>query len=748
VIAALSNCGNKTFRKYVFMSQDIIKVPVVISTASSLLGTGGSRPDAVTLQEIVRVLRKRVVLIVVCILLSGICSFVYLSMVTPLYESVGSIEIDPNRSSMLGLADMLKMDDDTTTTLKTEVEVLRSNAVAIEVLRNLDSGQLRELSHAEIKSEMLNHHEESMDPKIRASFLRSFEASIMIEVVPETRIIKVRFRHHDAKLCAIIVNKLLEAYMQRNLSSRYTSAKMVSDWLGKQMDDIRATSEGAQGKLADFQQRNGLVGVDESDNIVTEKLKILNEQLTEAEADRIVKEVRYHVATSGNPDLISNVVATTELTVLRTQQAGLQGQIAETSSKFGMNYPKLRDLQIQLVQVNALVATQIAAITERLEEDFHTAQALERSMRAQFETQKQETLKLTRAAGEYYTLKHDVESSQGLYDLLQIKLKEAGITAGLSSVDELVLDEAAAPAWPAWPKKSQTALLSVLMGLVGGIVLAFVVESLDQTLYTIEDVESFSAAPLIAIIPKFKSVLARSRRKLSSEKGSDGCFSLMLPDSPEAEAFRSMCSSVLFSSLDAPLRSLLVTSPQPADGKSSIAANFAITMAQRRCRVLLVDADLRRPTLHHSFNVRQTPGLSSVLLGDSSEEEAVTSPLPEIPTLFFLPAGRLPPYSAETLGTQRMRELVKIWRCKYELVIFDSSPILSVAEVSLLASMVEAVVLVTRSGQTPKKALRHADSLLRQAKAKILGVVLNSVSPINGYYYSYYGSSEDRSANN
>jgi polysaccharide biosynthesis transport protein len=734
-------------REFFSMTKEVIKVPVVISTASSLLDTGSSKSDAITLQEIVRVLRKRAVLIVVCILLSAVGSLLYLSMVTPMYESVGSIEIDPNRSSMLGLADMLKMDDDTTTTLKTEVEVLRSNVVAIEVLRNLDSDQLRELSGGQIKSDMLNHHEESMDPKIRSSFLRSFEGSMMIDVVPETRIIKVRFRHHDAKLCAIIVNKLLEAYMQRNLSSRYTSAKMVSDWLGKQMDDIRATSEGAQEKLADFQQRNGLVGVDESDNIVTEKLKILNEQLTEAEADRVVKEVRYHVAASGNPDLISNVVPTTELTVLRTQQAGLQGQIAEVSSKFGPNYPKLGDLQIQLVQVNGLVATQIATITARLQEDFHTAQATERSMRAQFETQKQETLKLSRAAGEYYTLKHDVESSQGLYDLLQIKLKEAGITAGLSSVDELVLDNATTPAWPAWPKNTQTALISVLMGLVVGIVLAFLMESLDYTLYTIEDVEGICAAPLIAVIPKFQGALARARRKLSSEKEADGCFSPMLPDSPEAEAFRSMCSSVLFSSLDAPLRSLLVTSPQPADGKSSIATNFAITMAQRQYRVLLVDADLRRPTLHHSFKVRQVPGLTSVLIGDSTDEEAIISPLPEVPTLFFLPAGPLPLYSAETLGTQRMRDLVETWRSKYEFVIFDSSPILSVAEVSLLASLVTAVIIVTRSGQTLKKALRHADSLLHQAKAKILGVVLNSVSPINGYYYSYYGSSEDQSAN-
>jgi capsular exopolysaccharide synthesis family protein len=218
----------------------------------------------------------------------------------------------------------------------------------------------------------------------------------------------------------------------------------------------------------------------------------------------------------------------------------------------------------------------------------------------------------------------------------------------------------------------------------------------------------------------------------------------MLPESSEAEAFRSMCSWFLFSSLDAPLRSLLVTSPQPADGKSSIASNFAITMALRQTRVLLVDADLRRPTLHQSFNVRQTPGLSSVLLGDSSEEQAIISPLPELPTLFFLPAGPLPPYSAETLGTQKMREFVERCRNKYELVIFDSSPILSVAEVAVLASMVEAVILVTRSGQTPKKALRHASSLLNQAKARIMGVVLNSVSPLNGYYYSYYGSSEGR----
>ncbi len=727
------------------------KLPVVISMASSLLDTGGGKSDALTLMDIVRTMRKRMLLIGSCILLAAVCSVLYVSMVTPLYESVGSIEIDPNRSSSLGLADLLssKMNNDTNTNLKTEVEVLRSSAVAMDVLQNLNSGQLQEVSYGKITSEMLNHHEESMDPKVRANFLEGFEGSLMIDVVPDTRIIKVRYRHHDAKLSAIVVNKLLEAYMQRNLSSRYASAKTVSDWLGKQMDDIRVASEHAQGRLADFQQQNGLVGVDESDNIVTEKLKLLNEQLTEAEADRIVKEVRYQVARSGNPDLISNVVPTTSLTVLRTQQASLQGQIAEVSSKFGPNYPKLTDLQIQLAKMDGLVATQVADITKRLEEEFRAAQATERGMRAQFDTQKQEALKLSRAAGEYYGLKHDVESSQGLYDLLQVKLKESGITAGLSSVDDLVLDDAATPAWPAWPKKARTVMMSTLLGLVVGTVLAFLMESLDHKLYTVEDVEAVSSLPLISFVPKFRGISTRARRALEGDSRPD--FVPLRPDSLEAEAFRSMRSSVLFSSLDTPLRSLMVTSPQPGDGKLTITANFAVTMAQRECRVLLVDADLRRPTLHHSFKARQMPGLSSLLLGDCAEEDAIISPLAEVPTLSFLPAGLLPLSSAETLGTQKMRDLVERWSQKYDLVLFDTSPILSVADVSLLARTVGAVILVTRSGKTPKKSLQRACITLKQAKAKILGVVLNDVGPTNDYYsYSlkaYYGRAEDQSAN-
>lgn len=728
------------------------KLPIVISMASSLLDTGGGKSDALTLMDIVRTIRKRMLLIGGCVMLAAVCSVLYVSLVTPLYESVGSIEIDPDRSSSLGLADLLSsnMSNDTNTNLKTEVEVLRSSAVAMDMLQNLNSGQLQELSNGKITAEMLDPHEESMDPKVRSNFLKGFEGSLMIDVVPDTRIIKLRFRHHDAKLSAIVVNKLLEAYIQRNLSSRYASAKTVSDWLGKQMDDIRVASEHAQGRLADFQQQNGLVGADESDNIVTEKLKLLNEQLTDAEADRIVKEVRYQVARSGNPDLISNVEPTTSLTVLRMQQASLQGQIAEVSSKFGPNYPKLTDLQIQLAKLNGLVAMQVADITKRLEEEFHAAQATERGMRAQFDTQKQEAMKLSRAAGEYYVLKHDVESSQGLYDLLQVKLKESGITAGLSSVDDLVLDYAATPAWPAWPKKALTVMMSTLLGLVLGIVLAFLMESLDHKLYTVEDVEAGSSLPLISFIPKFRGMSTRARRALEGEKDSLPGFIPLRPDSLEAEAFRSMRSSVLFSSLDTPLRSLMVTSPEPGEGKSTITANFAVTMAQRGCRVLLVDADLRRPTLHQSFKAQQTPGLSSVLLGDCAEEDAIISPLAEVPTLSFLPAGLLPPSSVETLGAQKMRDLVEGWSRKYDLVLFDTSPILSVADVSSLARIVTAVILIARSGKTPEKVLQRAYLTLKQAQAKVLGVVLNAVGPTNDYssypLKTYYGKAEAQNA--
>lgn len=711
----------------------------------------GLSADSFTVTEIARILRKQKYLILAAVLLFLGLAIVYILMKTPIYESVGTIEIDPRRSNSFGLGDLLSSNfsgREAEAHLKTEVQILESNTVALNVLKSLDPKQAEQLTRGAISAAEIRDID-SVPPRRLAGFLGAFRANLKVEIIPDTRIINVRFRDPDPQLAATVANRVLEAYMERNLSSRYMSAKSVSEWLSKQMDDIKNGANRAEAALSEFQKKNNLLGTDESNNIVTEKLKLLNEQLTQAEADRIVKEARYRVATSGDPELIGSIMASTSLQVLRTQHAGLRTQFAELSTKFGPGYPKVRDLQGQLAKVEELINTEVGNIKKRMEDEYKASLNTENALRSQFERQKERAFELGSNAGQYSTLKHEVESNRSLYDLLQMKLKEAGITAGLSSVDVSLVDKAMIPPVPASPRKPMAIGFSLLIGLTVGIALAFLRESLDTTVQSIEDVEFCAQSPVLAVVPLYRSTLGLNgngaRKALSlpqagARKEAPAFITLARPNSAEAESYRSLRSSILFSSLDRPVKTLMFTSPYPGDGKSTTAANFAIALAQRGQRVLIVDADLRRPSLHGRFAVPQAPGLSSLLLGNSNPEQAFLNPISVLPNLFMLPAGVLPPSSAETLGSRRMKELLTMWEGQYDFVLLDTSPVLSVSDVPALARSVHSVVLVVRSGQTPKGALRRASYILSRAQAHIMGIVFNAVGRGSDYAYSYgYG---------
>ena len=266
--------------------------------------------------------------------------------------------------------------------------------------------------------------------------------------------VEIRFRSSDPVLATDAANSIIDEYMQRNFHVRVDGTMQVSQWLSRQMDEIRASTTAAQQKLADFQRQNNLLGTDESDNIVTDRLKQLNDELTQAEADRIVKEGRYRLARSGNPELIASVVPSTTLQVLRTQEADLRAQYAQMSAKFGNGYPKVRELQSQLASLESAINAEGGNIETRLANEYDAAAKAEAMIRDDFEKQKQEAYKLNENVAQYAILKHEVESGQQLYDTLQLKVKEAGITSGLASSYVSVVDRAQIPDKPVEPRKS------------------------------------------------------------------------------------------------------------------------------------------------------------------------------------------------------------------------------------------------------------------------------------------------------
>jgi capsular exopolysaccharide synthesis family protein len=672
----------------------------------------------------------------------------------PVYESVARLQIDPNRSSNLGLDEMLSQKletSDTDSRILTEVQILQSDTVAMRVIDNLGLAKNGAFAGKDA-TRMSVTNPRAMSPGDREHLLGIFQKNLIVQNVLNTQLVEVRFRSTDPKLATDVANAVVDQYMQRNLQSRYDGTTQVSNWLSKQLEELQNKSAEAQRRLSEFQKQNNILGTDENDNIAIDRLKLLNNQLAEAESDRIVKEARYRLAVTGNPELIAAVVPSTTLQSLRTQETELKAELAQLNAKFGGGYPKVRELQAQLAQLDANIAEEVTNVGKRLEDEYLSAQKTESLLRDEFNKQKAEAFQLNDHAVQFAVLKHDVDNGQELYDTLQLKLKMAGVTAGLSSNYISVVDRAEIPHYPVRPRVALNLCIGLFGGVLSGLLLAFLIESLDDTLSSSEELESCVKVPVLCSIPMNGS--ANGRQVSSTDAVKSLPILLSNSNSPAAEAFRSLRSSLLLSSPDRQPRVITIVSSLPGEGKTTTSINLAISFAQRGESVLLLDADLRRSTMQAQFGLHEkSPYGISTILTQGMDDRAILKPVEAYPNLQLVSAGPHPPNPAELLGSKRMLELLEVFSSQFDRIIIDTPPVLSVSDSLALANVADAVVVVVRSEVSRKKAVLRARSLLTRANSNLVGIVFNGVNPrLEQYYYergvygklaNYYAVSDD-----
>lgn len=661
----------------------------------------------------------------------------------PVYESIAQIRVDSSQQGSLGLEDLVSQkladSDSEGGRLQTELTILQCAPVSMQVIKNLDLGHREDFAGKTLMAKVNAIDPVKMDPEYREKLLLKFHDAEKLEVLPKTRIIEIRFQNPDPKLAADVVNGIVDAYLQRNFDVKYQGAVQVSDWLSKQMEELKYNASAAEQRLADFQKQNNILGTDENNNIVVDRLRHLNSQLADAEGDRIVKEARFRLAITGNPELVAAVVPSTTLQALRTQEADLKSQYAQLDAKFGSGYPKVQELQSQLKHLNQSIADEVNNVAQRLHDEYLAAQDSESILRKEFERQRQEAFTLNANAVQFATLKHEVESSQELSDTLVLKLKEAGLMAGLASADISIVSRGMIAARPAFPKKAIMLPLGLLISLFGGLAFVFVLESFDDSMRTSEDVEEASPIPALATIPL---VTRRSLRRMSKKHeiglGGLGTMAAQRPSSLLAESYRVLCNSLLLTAADRPPQLLVVTSAFPSEGKSVSSCNLAITLAQRGSRVLLIDADLRRSSLLRQLGVESstTEGLSSMISG-SSVPEALRQPFSQLPTLNVISSGPQTPWPAELLASKKMQSLLEQWRTEYDHVVVDTTPMLFFSDTMPLAAQADGVLLVVRAGRSRRKAMLRTLDLLSRVKAHVLGVIVNGIALESEYTKSY-----------
>jgi succinoglycan biosynthesis transport protein ExoP len=429
---------------------------------------------------------------------------------------------------------------------------------------------------------------------------------------------------------------------------------------------------------------------------------------------------------------------------------------------YGPNYPKVQRLAAQQKELDEDLAKARKTATESVQQDYNTAQSRVELLQEALDKQKAQANDLAEKLVQYHILQHDAESNKQLYDGLLQKLKEAGITAGLRSSNIRVVDPALAPSYPSRPQKGRNILLGLLVGLVGGVGLALLREYLDNTVKSPDDIEALTGLPSLAVVPSMPGLNGHDKRlsRLAREANLQGAsgsrvelLSYMQPKSQISEAFRALRTSLLLSQADHPPQVILVTSALPREGKTTAAVNLAVTLAQLGDRTLLMDSDLRKPGIRRALNLTmgKDVGLSSYLAGVSSLDE-VMMPHPTISNLVALTTGPVPPSPADLLSSHRMREGIAELRRRFKFIVIDSPPIMAATDAVILSALTDGVLLVVRSGTTPKEAFTRTRDLLAAVKCRLLGVVLNAVdSSAPDYYYSYryypyaygYGYGED-----
>jgi len=666
---------------------------------------------------------------------------------TPIYEAVGRIVINREGAETAGLknSDAGASDsyDDYMVAMDTQTHVLQSDAIAKLVISklSLDSDAAFAGKGAAAASSAAD-----IEPHREAALVGKFHRSLQINSIPRTRLLEIRFSSPDPILAAKAVNSVIDTYIEQNYKTHLEATTRTSDWLTQQLSELQMKVQESQEKLVQYQKEHGILGIDEKENIITSKLDELNKQLTAAEGDRMQKESVYRLASSGDPDLLSNLDPSSPLVRLRSQEADLHRQLAQASVKFESSYPKVEELNNELGAVQADIKIEIARLAAKFKKDYLAALEREKLLRASLENQKTEENRLNESAIEYSLLKRDVESNRQLYEGLLQKLKEAGVMTGLRSSNVRIVDPASAPTAPATPNIPRNLLMSLLVGLAGGVSLAFILESRDNTVHSLEQAQMITALPSLAVIPlAFRSSRALRQVKRRTQTAAASAAALH-PKSQIAEAYRALRTSILLSRTGQSTKVLMVTSALPQEGKTTTSVNLAIVLAQRDARVLLIEGDMRRAGISQVFDFESDTGLSTVLGGNTVAEVAIRS-VPGVPNLSVLPAGPVPLNPSEMLASPRMRDLVASLSSEFDYVIIDTPPVLSVTDAVLLSKLADSTLLVIRAGMTSKAALRRAYDVLAQVDAHIMGVILNAAdfTEPDRYYYGtrYRGYYDD-----
>jgi succinoglycan biosynthesis transport protein ExoP len=567
----------------------------------------------------------------------------------------------------------------------------------------------------------------------QSGIIDAFLARLTVAPVKNSRLVDVGFASTSPQVAAAVANSLARQYIEQNLEYRFMSTKEASDWLGDQLAQEKTKLAASEQALQRYREKGDAVALEDRQNIVVQRLADLNAAYTKARTDRFEKEALYNQLKSLQHDRTAldtfpAILANAFIQQLKSQLADLQRQQAQMAERLGEKHPEMIKQRTALESTETKLDAEIAKVVQSVRNEFLSAQAQERSLASALESQKADALSLNRRGIEYGVLRREAESNKQIYEALMQRAKETGISGELKTSNIRIVDQAEVPKRPVSPNTSRDLLVGFLGGLIAGVGASLFVASLDANVKDPGEIKQFLGLGFLGLVP------ALTDKELPA--GSAPLLSEPVPQN-FAEAFRGIRTNLMFSSADEGPRVVVITSTQPVEGKSVVAANLAISLAQTGQRVILIDADMRKPRQQDLFKLPPGPGLSSLLVGKSNADESVRPSA--FANLWLMTSGPNPPNPAELLGSARFRELLTGMRQLHDWVVIDSPPVMAVTDASVIGHLATGVVFVIGCERVNRHAARTAVEQLLAARATILGAVLNRVNVRkNPYYYAHY----------
>lgn len=715
-------------------------------TAPSPLRQTGPRQETgdTSLSEAFATLRKRKWILVLGVIL-GASYGAYKAYTQPrVFDAASTIQVHTGAAAEYKLNAVSDYSDDSQTRMNTEVNILTSESLLYSVAKEMDLANNPDFTGAPPGG-----HVSIDDPIVRAGVVGNLRGNLHVGLIPRTEMMSISYSSLSPKLAADIVNRVVAVYIQRGYQTPVQATNRVSEWLNVQLEELKSKVEQSQAQMMDLQRRLGVLGYDSKQNQLSASLEeLLNAEGT-AKVARINAESRYRMVAGMDVNTVEGSIEITpgivpgELNSLRgqiaAQRASLQAMTGGgPEGGLGPNNPRVKAVQAQVDELTEQLRNEQNRMILQAKESFLAAKAAEDKTEQELEARKQEAYRQGDDLVQLSLLQREFEQNRSLYDGLEQRLQTAKLQAGLDAAEVDVIDAALPPVAPTLQGKSSIITTNIIFFLLGSIVIAFVIESLDTGLHNVAEIEGLMQLPSLAVIP-------RSRR--SSIDQTPGMTTaqrnitvLNQPKSQFSESFRALRTSLLLATTGKPPKYILFTSATPSEGKTTTATNLACVLAQGDARILLMDADLRRPNVHHRFGLPGKIGLTGVLAGTTPLEQAIQT-IPEVPNLDVLPSGPVPPFPTEMLSSDAMRDLLQRLGAMYTHVIIDSPPILSVTDGVILSRFADTVVLVLRHGKSNKHVVQRARDLLLRSGAPMAGIVLNAVDLNSPDYYGYYGYS-------